>query len=108
MPNRTRCEKHEGVEVYFTNRKCPVCLRDERISLLDLKVRFASSFIHWSSDYLKIVSYNGPDKPEREATINSVCAELERPEWDLKKVVEMLEEYKKTCIVFMVDSEVSC
>jgi len=92
------CVKHNGLSlVYDTNifRECPVCVKDEMIVLLDLKVRYSSSYFHWALDWLKILNYNGIDKAERERTIEKVNAELDNCKEELRRGVEILEEYEK-------------
>lgn len=90
-----RCKKHEGISVYFVagKGKCPICLMNQKINALELKVRFFVGFINWSMDFLKIVSYDGPDKVERQSDIDAICSKINDPKMSMEQIVLLLEDY---------------
>ena len=98
MPKQSRCARHDGMTIYFTENssKCQVCAKDEMIAHLDLEIRFQSCCLRWGLDWVRILNYGAIDKADRERIIEGVKDELDKSSGDLKKMVEVLEKYDKT------------
>lgn len=96
---RRKCERHEGIKVSYEVsekvQKCPVCLRDEVIEALSLEYRYLDGYFYWGLDWIRIASYRGIDRQEREQLIEKVHTDFVKyvKEKDLKSAVRVLEEY---------------
>jgi hypothetical protein len=100
--NKRKCTKHAGMTVSFAASenenevKCPVCLKDEKISELELSERFLALYFYFGMDWVRVSLYHGLDRAERERTIEKVFSDISNPGVDLKRTVEILAEYYRT------------
>ena len=89
------CALHKHVRVSYDDlqiMECPLCLTKKTIQILDLAVRYYKNYLLWGFDYLKVVSYKGPDKLQRDAIISKVYTDMETAN-DLYEIVRLLEDY---------------
>jgi hypothetical protein len=73
--------------------KCPVCLKDEKISELELSGKYLALYFYFGMDWVRVISYHGIDRAERERTMEKVFSDISNPGIDLKRTVEILAEY---------------
>jgi hypothetical protein len=94
---RKKCSKHEGMTVSFVAEpeRCPVCVKDERMGGLQLNGKFLALYFCFGMDWVRVISYRGIDRAERERTIEKVRSGISNPGIDLNQTVEILEEYYK-------------